>query len=520
MGTYAASAASPSITQVVNQDPTAAAVISSLKPSAAGQSVTYTVSVTAASPGTGNPTGSVGFFDGAAGVSGCMAKVLPGTSTDLVTCVVPYANTVGGPHSITAQYLGNTSTYSASAVSTSISQVVAQSTTTSVVGTSGTPSVVGLAVTYPVTVTATGSGTGNLTGSVEFFDGGSAISGCAAQPASGTAADTDTCVITYLNTTNSPHSITAPYLGNAGIYAPSAVSSAITQTVNQAGTATSVATSLSPSSTDQQVTYRATVTATGSGSGIPTGNVEFFDGGTAITVCGGTTGLTLGGSATANCAVTYTSTGRHTIIAKYLGNTGTYAVSALSSSITQTVSASSAVTGSSAGNLVTGTDYYQLPSASAGSASSMQNSFSAGTAATLTSFTFTISSSTAANQTATIGSISGSSWTATGLTCAITGGSGLKTSAIVSSVPISGANSVNLQVGCGGGTGVSGTWTTAYTVPQLKVKGSMTVTYFSMKSIRAANTRCSFQRNSAQFFSPLLRGPVIGTTILSLGAVS
>jgi hypothetical protein len=199
--------------------------------------------------------------------------------------------------------------------------------------------------------------------------------------------------------------------------------------------------------------------------------VEYFDGGTAITVRGGTTGVTLGGSATANCAVTYTSTGGHTIIVKYLGTTGTFAVSALSSSITQTVSASSAVTGSSTGNLVTDTDCFQLPSASAGSALNTHDSFSAGTAATLTSFSFTIRSATTTAQTATIGSISDSSWTVTGLTCAITGGLSLKTCTIVLSVPIPGANSVNLQVGGGGGTGVSGTWTTTDTVPYAKVKG-------------------------------------------------
>jgi hypothetical protein len=350
VGTYAASAASPSITQVVNQDLTAAAVTSSSNPSVAGQLVTYTTIVTAASPGTGNPTGGVEFFDGATGISGCTAKVLPGTSTDLVTCVVPYANTVGGSHSITVQYLCETSTYSAR------------------------------------------------------------------------------------------------------------TSAVLSQVVNQAATTTSVVSSPSPSVVGQSVTYVATVTVNSPGTGNPTGSVEFFDGGTAITVCGGTTGLTLGGSDTANCAVTYTSAGGRTIIAKYLGNAGTYAVSSLSSSITQTVSASSAVTGNSTGNLVTGTDYYQLPSASAGSATSTHNSFSAGTATTLTSFTFTISVVTAATR------------TATGLSCSMTGGSGLKTGTIDLSVPIPGAYSVNLQVGGGGATAVTGTWTSTYTQPWVKVE--------------------------------------------------
>jgi hypothetical protein len=355
VGTYATSAASPSITQVVNQDPTATAVISSSNPSVAGQSVTYTAIVTAKSPGAGNPTGNEEFFDGGATISGCAAQPASGTASDTASCLVTYVSTAASPHTITVQCF-NPGTYDASPVLTSISQVVARSTTTSVVGASGTPSVVGRAVTYTATMTAAGWGN-------------------------------------------------------------------------------------------------------------PTGSVELFEDGTAITVCGGTTGVTLGGSATAICAVAYTSTGGHKITAEYLGNPGTYAASSVSSSIAQTVRASGAATGSSTGNLVTGTDRYQLPSASAGSATSTQNSCSAGTATTLTSFTFTIRGTTAATQTATIGPISGGTWTATGLTCAITGGSGLKTRTTVLSVPIPRTNSVNLHVVGGGANAVTGTWTTTHAQP-------------------------------------------------------
>jgi hypothetical protein len=52
----------------------------------------------------------------------------------------------------------------------------------------------------------------------------------------------------------------------------------------------------------------------------------------------------------------------------------------------------------------------------------------------------------------------------------MTGGSGLKTGTIDLSVPIPGAYSVNLQVGGGGATAVTGTWTSTYTQPWVKVE--------------------------------------------------
>src|SRR5262249_37031160 len=55
---------SPTLPQTVNQDSTAAALASSANPSAFGQSVTFTATVTASAPGAGTPTGAVTFFDG------------------------------------------------------------------------------------------------------------------------------------------------------------------------------------------------------------------------------------------------------------------------------------------------------------------------------------------------------------------------------------------------------------------------------------------------------------------------
>src|SRR5207249_3753637 len=60
---------SATLTQNVNKANSSTALASSLNPAVFGQSVTFTATVTATSPGTGTPTGSVIFKDGANSVA-------------------------------------------------------------------------------------------------------------------------------------------------------------------------------------------------------------------------------------------------------------------------------------------------------------------------------------------------------------------------------------------------------------------------------------------------------------------
>ena len=200
----------------------------------------------------------------------------------------------------------------------------------------------GQTVTYTATVSVSAPGSGSPTGFVEFFDGGTPISACAGttgEPLTGTTA---TCSVTYAAVGS--HTITVKYLGDAN-FNQSAGSSAITQVVQKASTSTTVAsTTGSPSVVGQQVTYTATVSVTAEGGGgTPTGNIEFFDGGTPIAVCAAGTGRPLSGL-NATCQVTYSAIGSHTITAQYLGDTN-YNASASSASITQVVNQASTTTG-------------------------------------------------------------------------------------------------------------------------------------------------------------------------------
>jgi uncharacterized repeat protein (TIGR01451 family) len=85
-------------------------------------------------------------------------------------------------------------------------------------------------------------------------------------------------------------------------------------TNNKASTATAVAASPNPSNSSQSVTFTATVT---SASGIPTGTVQFKDGGAGIG-----SPQTLNGSSVATFATSSLSAGVHAITADYGGDAG------------------------------------------------------------------------------------------------------------------------------------------------------------------------------------------------------
>ncbi len=89
-------------------------VASSGSPSIAGQTVTYSATLSVTLPGGGNPSDPVTFYDGGTPISSCASQSLSGTSPDVATCVITYASS--GSHVITAQYPA-TQDYNASSAS-------------------------------------------------------------------------------------------------------------------------------------------------------------------------------------------------------------------------------------------------------------------------------------------------------------------------------------------------------------------------------------------------------------------
>ena len=183
--------------------------------------------------------------------------------------------------------------------------------TTTTLATSGTPSLVGASVTFTATVAGTAP-----TGSVNFKDGSTSISGCSASVVSGSGnSRTATCTTSGLALGS--HSITATYSGD-GANNPS-TSAALTQTVNSSVTATTttLATSGTPSSGGASVTFTATVNGTA-----PTGSVNFKDGSTSIGGCSASVVSGSGNSRTATCWTSALAQGTHSVTATYSGDVG------------------------------------------------------------------------------------------------------------------------------------------------------------------------------------------------------
>ncbi|HEX3096266.1 MAG TPA: Ig-like domain repeat protein [Usitatibacter sp.] len=190
---------------------------SSANPSNAGQSVTFTATVSGSA---GTPTGSATFLDGSTAICSSIAL-----SAGTATCAT--SSLTGGSHSITAQYSGD-GTYNATTSSPLTQTVNATKANPSVsLASSANPSNAGQSVTFSATVSGSA---GTPTGSATFLDGSTTICSSVAL-----SAGTATCATSSL--TAGSHSITARYSGDASYNA--ATSGAVSQTV-QGSTSSSV----------------------------------------------------------------------------------------------------------------------------------------------------------------------------------------------------------------------------------------------------------------------------------------
>jgi hypothetical protein len=290
------------------QDASTTATSSSKNPSNAGDAVTFTAVVSAASSST-VPTGSVSFKDGGA--------VLGSATLNAGTAAFTTSSLSGGNHGITAAY-GGDSNFGPS--NGSVTQTVNQQSTTTTLAASVNPSVFGQAVVFTASVAPS-----TATGTVTFKDGAVVLGTIAV--ASGKAS------LSSATLAPGAHSITATYNGSSA-FLPS-TSAVLSETVNKASTQTTLVSSPNPSVFRQSVAFTATVVAVAPGSGTPTGTVTFMKG-TAIIG----TGPLVGGEAT--FSTVSLKQGSHPITAVYNGsspfNTSTSAV------LTQTVHKASTTT--------------------------------------------------------------------------------------------------------------------------------------------------------------------------------
>ena len=230
------------LTQQVNQGSTTTSVVSSVNPSASGQSVTFTATV----GGTGGtPTGTVTFKDGAATLGS-------GTVNGSGQATFSTSARTLGAHSITAVY-GGDSNFTGSTSPVLTQNVNSTSSSTAVVS-SVNPSAFGQSVTFTATVTGSG---GTPTGSVTFKDGATTLG-------SGTLNGSGQTTFSTGALTAGSHSITAVYGGDSTF--GGSTSPALTQTVSQNSSSTTVVSSANPSAFGASVTFTATVSGTGATS--------------------------------------------------------------------------------------------------------------------------------------------------------------------------------------------------------------------------------------------------------------
>ena len=267
-GIFANSTSAP-LTQTVDQDGSNVSVSPVPASPVPGQPDTITVNVTAASPGSGTPTGDVSLTDNGTPISGCQNLVMGPIGPSSVTCHVTYTST--GSHTIGASYAGDTDFTSASGSSPLPVQAAATST---VVGSSANPGPINQPITYTATVTVTPPGTGTPTGTLSFSDGATPIVACQSLPLPATAPFRAQCQQTY--TTGTGHSISASYSGDTN-YAAS--SGGLSETLQLFGTTTTIS-GPTTSTYGQPVSFTATVTPDPGSGADPSGTVSFTDNGT------------------------------------------------------------------------------------------------------------------------------------------------------------------------------------------------------------------------------------------------
>ncbi len=259
-------ASQDTLTQVVSAASTTTTVAAGPPNPVYGQSLTFTATVNAASPGSGTPAGTVQFYlDGSTVGAPVATSTVNGVSTAVLSVTAPVAS---GAHAITATFTsGNTTRFGGSSTSGSIGLTVrpAPSQTAAAAGTPGQVAY-GQAVSFVVSPTSSGAGT--PTGSVDFIASNSGSDLGTVPLVNGVA------TIPYAALVPGSYAIVATYLGDPN-FQSSVNAQPFSLTVSAASTTTAVSVSASPVVEGNPVTFTAVVSDASPGGLTPTGEVQF-----------------------------------------------------------------------------------------------------------------------------------------------------------------------------------------------------------------------------------------------------
>lgn len=295
-----------STTQDVSTADTATTLDVAPSPTREDQDVTLTATVAAVAPGSGDPTGSVTFYDGGTAIgAGTLAN-----GTDGVQATLTISTLAAGAHTLSARYAGDAN-YAASGSADVPLTVVAASAiapTTTTLSSSANPSTYGMPITFTATVASSDSTAPTPEGAVQFAVDGVNI-GDPVEVVDGTA----TSPVLY-SPLSGDHLVTAAFQPGAA-FGPSGDS--LTQTVADAVADVALTSSASTSDYGQSVHFHAKVTSTATGTGVPTGSVQFRVDGKALGIA-----TPLVDGAADSPAVSDLQPGTHTVTAVYSGDGG------------------------------------------------------------------------------------------------------------------------------------------------------------------------------------------------------
>jgi hypothetical protein len=278
---------SNTLSQIVTKSTATTTLLSSLNPSVAGKSVTFTATVSSLAA---TRTGTVQFLNGTALLATVTLK--SGTSKYTTSQLPP------GTDAITAVYSGDTN--NSANTSGTVNQLV-QAPTTITLTSSPASSAYGQAVIF----------TGEVTSSIGAPPDGEAVSFKQGSTVLGTGILSSGMASISVSTLGvGDKAITGVYGGDANF--TSSKSEVLSQVVGAAATTTTLVSSVNSSNDKQSVTFTATVVPQFGGT--VTGSVTFMDGATMLKTVGVSGGI-------AKYTTSTLAPGTHNITATYNGST-------------------------------------------------------------------------------------------------------------------------------------------------------------------------------------------------------
>jgi autotransporter-associated beta strand protein len=308
-GNFNGSTGTLSPNEVVNPANTTVVVAATVNPVTFGQSVKFTVVVTATKPGSGTPTGIVQFQADGNNI-GTPVALVNGKATSAAI------NTLSaGNHVITADYANLDGNFNNATGTLPTGETVKPASTSTIITSSLNPSTFGQAITFKAVVATLPPGKGTATGSVQFTVDGTNL-GSPVNLIGNTAISSPVNNLPVGN-----HTITATYVNTDGNFLTSSATLTGGQTINKASSTVTVTSSANPAKFGQGVVFTALVQPVSPATVTPAGNVQFVIDGQNY---GGPVPVNPANGQAVSPPDALFTVGTHTVTANYINSDGNF----------------------------------------------------------------------------------------------------------------------------------------------------------------------------------------------------